>query len=264
MRLRVHTVLLLVVAITLALSASASASHPSTWATPPECTAQLAMANYQVVSADGERWLCKYDPDLDILYWEPVGPTENPADGVVWLRTTWTATDGISHVVMPRLEWINYKLYSGADSFVRMPLTAPLFAAAGSVGVFSRLLVWNAATATWSTCRESGWVHNTAASDTLAPTFSWGNTPCGTAWYAAVGWVEHGSSSGTWLQSPMFASDGPGTRSAGANASNGHIWDPKPGDRTRPPKRPRKAPMPSNAPKDTAPTPLAGLNWAGL
>jgi hypothetical protein len=221
------------------------------------------MANYQVVSADGERWLCKYDPDLDMFYWEPVGPTEDPADGVVWVWTTWTASDGISHVVMPRLEWINYKLYSGADTFLRRPLNRPLVAAnANSVGVFSRVMVWNAATATWSICKESGWVHNSmAGSDTLAPTFSWGNTPCGTAWYAAIAWVEHWTTSGTWAVSPSVASDGPGWRAAGANTGAGHIWDAKPGDHRRPPKKPHKALKPGTAPSDATPPPV---NWAGL
>lgn len=138
------------------------------------------MANYQIKMADGERWLCKYDPDLDMYYWEPLPPEENPGDGVVWKRVPYTAPDGISHVQMPRLEWIDYKLYSGTDTFLRRPLTEPLFAAnPNSVGVYSRVLVYDAASQTWSTCRESGWVNNsTAGSDTLAPTFAWGNAPC--------------------------------------------------------------------------------------
>lgn len=253
--------LLTAVVLVLALAAPASASHPSTWATPPACTVEQAAADYVVRGDDGERWLCAYDLELDLLYWEPVAATETAVDSVVWSRTLWTAPDLVSHVVMPRLERIGGQLHTGMDTYLRDPPTVPLFAPAHTVGVYSRLLVYDAATAQWTTCRDTGWVHLTVTSDRLTPTFAWGASPCGSSWYAAVGWVEHGSLDAagalTWLQSPRFTTYGTGTQSAGSYASSGYLWDPGPGT-SRQASRSDAPPKPAGPPPASDVAPPAG------
>jgi hypothetical protein len=101
----------------------------------------------------------------------------------------------------------------------------------------------------------------------LVTTTAWGNTPCGVRWYSLIGYVER-QVNGTWTvvtpQGGVSTFGGTtltGTTTSGsASASNGMIWDPKPGDATKPPKPPKndKKLGKQDPPKAAPPVPTTG------
>jgi hypothetical protein len=164
---------------------------------------------------------------------------------VVYKRQLVTDTAGVQYRVLSRLEWIGYNLYGGADFRMRTAPGAYYSAPANTVAHKMRAYSWDSATSTWSVCRETPWMSHNGPAIGLVTTSPWGNTPCGTRWYYLVGFVER-QINGTWtVVTPQGVSTFGGTTLAGttpegsASASNGMIWDPKPGDRTKPPKRPK-------------------------
>jgi hypothetical protein len=261
MSARVAVLLALIVTAVglLTMASPALARHPMSDPELAECDADyLGVVR---LMEDGERWVCKYDPELDLYYWEPVAPTQTPGDAVAWGKQTWAAPDGITHVVMPRIEWINNVLYTGSDDFVRRPATTPLSEPAGWVEVASRVIAWDDATSAWNTCSETDWTPTTTASDHAVPTFNWGYAPCGARWYASQGFVEHWSpSAGTWLgvPAPVDTVESAGGENAGPFGS---VWDAPPGDHTRRSKRPRRRPRMS-APPAPSSRPPVNASWA--
>jgi hypothetical protein len=238
---------LLLVLIAAVGAAPALATFPPT---SVPCDAEHVGAAMR--TSDGERWRCEFDEELQDYFWVPLAPTELPTDAVVWNKGTWTAPDGVNVHVRPRLEWINSTLYSGADVYLRKPLTARYSVAAGNVQILSRVFVWNASTKTWSICRDTGWVTSTAAGHAHTPTFTWGTAPCGSTWYAATGHAAYFDGT-AWRVTPAFKTDAPGSVNLGdpTYVKNGYLWDAEPGVEPTPaPKvKPyKKAPAPPETP----------------
>jgi hypothetical protein len=196
---------------------------------------------------DGEVWVCDLValPDWTDYHWVLLRPRTDPSDAVVYKPQVVTDSQGVQYRIVSRLEWIGYKLYGGADFHMRTAPGAWYTAPTGTIGHKVRAYSWDSATSTWSVCRETGWQGNNGPGIGLVATWAWGNTPCGTRWYYLVGFVER-QINGTWtVVTPTGVSTFGGTTLAGttpggsASASNGMIWDPKPGDRTKPPKPPK-------------------------
>lgn len=190
----------------------------------PECN--YLTRGVTVRMPDGERWTCKYDPEFNDYFWEPIEPdiNDDPLGGVSWntAGNTWTASDGVTHRATSRVEFITDTLYTGADTFVRNPQTSRLTLPAGDIAVYSDLYAWNGVS--WSRCRSSGWAYSTSSSHFLARTFSWGLAPCGYVWYASVDFVAHrDAASAQWLVSPARNSSGPGTQTAGVGGYLGVV-----------------------------------------
>jgi hypothetical protein len=237
--LRRFLVVLVITAATVLASASPSAaSYPTI-----PCTDDNYASVY--TAPDGEVWVCDYDVDWNDYFWVPMRPATDPSDAVVYKRQLVTDAVGVQYRVVSRLEWIGYNLYAGADFLMRTGPGAYYTAPTETIGHKMRAYSWDSATSTWSICRETPWIGNNAPGIGLADTTAWGNTPCGTRWYYLVGWVER-QINGTWTMiTPGGVSTFGGTTLAGTtpegspSASNGMIWDPKPGDRTKPPKPPK-------------------------
>jgi hypothetical protein len=229
------------------LAAPAFADHPDNFGIRP-CTSQDVLDGRTVLLPDGQRWHCEGDATYGGYWWVPgIFPWPEGPDAIAYKKQKWTAPDGVIYRVTPRIEWLKSVLYTGSDAFTRKPATSAYFRPAGWAGVFSRLWVWDSATSTWSICRESAWVHNTAKSDRLVPTFNWGTAPCGARWYMTHGFVDYWNGS-KWIYSPQLSTFG-GT-SLGSNAANGTVWDAPPGDNSRPTKPPKYGPMINRPPKE--------------
>jgi hypothetical protein len=225
-------------------ASSASAYHPSESPNANDPTHQCNEANVDAVlfMPDGEVWVCRYDPIADDYFWEPAAPTTLPGDGTAYKDQYVSSPDGITQRITSRVEWINNVLYSGTDTFFRQPVTSPFNVTGTNMGIYSRVYAWNGSA--WSVCKNSGWVFGTSAqSPGWVHTWNWGRAPCGTAWYAAVAWVEryHPETSSWVLEnagSPVDTSAG-GT-SLGSGAQNGQVWDAAPGDEGKKPPKPAK------------------------
>lgn len=232
----------LVIFVIAAAAALASASPGLASYPPIPCTDDNYATVYE--SPDGEVWVCDYDVDWNDYFWVPLRPRRDPSDAVVYKRQLVKDSKGVEYLIQSRLEWINYQLYGGADFYMRKAgawYTAPANTVAHKVRAYS----WDSATSTWSICRETAWRGYNGPTVGLVTTTAWGNTPCGTRWYYLVGFVER-KIDGTWkVVTPTGVSTFGGTTLAGTtpsgspSASNGMIWDPKPGDRTKPPKPPK-------------------------
>ena len=249
--------LLIAMAAALASASQAAASYPTF-----PCTADNVGTVY--TAPDGEVWVCDLValPDWTDYHWVPLQPRTDPSDAVVYKPQVVTDSQGVQYRILSRLEWIGYKLYGGADFLMRTGPGAWYTAPTATIGHKLRAYSWDAATSSWSICRETAWIGNNAPGIGLADTTAWGNTPCGTRWYYLVGWVER-QINGTWtmITAPQGLSTFGGTTLSGTtpegspSASNGMIWDPEPGDTTKPPKPPKspKKLAKQSAPKAAAP-----------
>jgi hypothetical protein len=259
--LRRSLTLLVVASAAMLVSASPSvASYP---------TIQCTDANYASVytSPDGEVWVCDYDVDWNDYFWVPLRPGTDPSDAVVYKRQLVTDAQGIQYRVVSRLEWIGYQLYGGVDFHMRTAPNVWYWAPANTVAHKVRAYSWDSATSTWSICRETPWQSYNGSTIGLVTTTAWGNTPCGARWYSLIGYVER-QVNGTWTvvtpQGGVSTFGGTtltGTTTSGsASASNGMIWDPKPGDATKPPKPPKndKKLGKQDPPKAAPPVPTTG------
>jgi hypothetical protein len=234
---RILTVLVIAVAATLASATPSDASYP---------TITCSDANYASVytSPDGEVWVCDYDVDWDDYFWVPLRPSTTPADAVVYKRQLVTDAQGIDYRIVSRLEWIGNRLYTGADFDMRSAPHAWYTVPTNNVAQKMRVYAYDSVAATWRICAETAWLGNFAPAVGMVSTTDWGNTPCGVRWYYSVGYVER-LINGTWtLVTPGVATVGgttlSGTTPSGSpSAVNGLIWDPKPGDTTKPPKPPK-------------------------
>ena len=227
----------LVVMSALMFVSSAAAEWP-----PVEVPCDFDHVDGVARTPDGERWKCVYDPDLDMYIWEALPPIEQPTDATVWNRGTWTTPEGVSLHVRTRLEWINYTLYSGADTFTRKPLTSPFTVPAGDLQVYSQVFSWDGTS--WVICKESGWLPTTAAGSSFTPTLNWGTAPCGSRWYVAHGYAAYWNGM-QWEMTPQpVQTDGPGATNLGdpTYVHDGWIWDAKPGDDRKPGKAPKHNP----------------------
>jgi hypothetical protein len=186
------------------------------------------MRDIRVQMPDGEKWVGKWDDELQDCFWEPMVVVDKAAHHAVsWKDGIWTAGDGISHRATSRTEWIDNVLYSGTDTFVRQPLTSGLSRPAGEIAVFSRLLVWNDSLTSWTVCRQGGWIYSSATSDFLARTFNWGPAPCGVKFYTAIGWAAHWNSyTSRWVVSPAIDPGDEGGQNLGL-AVDGKVWNGK-------------------------------------
>lgn len=235
---RAVPLLVISTAAILMFASPSLASHP-----PIPCTEDNYASVY--TSPDGEVWICDYDVDWDDYFWIPMRPATDPSDAVVYRHQSVTDSQGVHYLVNSRLEWIGYNIYAGADFYMRTAPGAWYTAPANTLGQKVRAYSWDATTSTWSICRETPWMGYSGPAIGLVGTTAWGNTPCGARWYYVVGFVER-QINGTWtLVTPGGVSTFGGTtlsgttQSGGPSASNGMVWDPKPGDRTKPPKPPK-------------------------
>lgn len=204
-----------------------------------ECTADLEGAEV-TLSPSNQKWVCRYDPELEDYFWEPLAAMVLPEDAVAYKTQNATASDGVTARITARVEWINNVLYSGTDVFLRKPITSPLLQPPSWVGVWTRVYTWDGTS--WSLCKESpGWAKSAVQSDYVVKTINWGRAPCGSKWYAASSFVER------WQpELSQYVVENAGqavsTYSAGAvnlgTARNGQVWDPAPGDKDKKPPKP--------------------------
>lgn len=201
-------VLVLVSTVLMVMIRPASAQHPH----EEGVGCGRGMVQQLYLTRDGEAWICKYNEQLDLYYWDPVPPPEgeevdeNEIDG---------GPDEF-HFTTARTEWIRGVLHTGADVYLRRPLTAPLYKNPGQIAVFSRLWKWDGST--WSVCADSGWSYNAISSESHTVTFNWGSGPCGSGTYGSHAYSAHVTPNYTWaLCGPLWS----GVLSVGGAAASG-------------------------------------------
>lgn len=144
-----------------------------------------------VVIPSSEKWVCVYDPELEIWHWDPVQPDSG----------TITNTQGIAYndggdcnKVRAITENINGYMRSGAHIYTAYPCWSPYTLPPGYIATLSLLYRWNGSA--WGECRNSGWNYNGGYTSQFTPTFFWNATPCGSGYYGSVGYGYHWN--GSW------------------------------------------------------------------
>lgn len=226
------------------LSAStAFASHPNY-----TCTAAREFEIYN--APDLEVWICSKSTMItNYYYWVPLKPGILPGDAVAY-KIHLVPQPTFQYLVKPRTEWINNIIMGGVDVHAANAAGQALNLNVGATHKV-RLYSYDSTTASWTICRDEPWRSpTTAVSGGIVSTWNWGNAPCGSRWYQVYGYA------GAWVNGTfVWITPTTGLMHTGAGAvtlsgtlaggsptgSNGLIYDARPGDAGKKPKKPKKS-----------------------